>query len=137
DLGDGAYRGTRVVGRRLLVDRDGGGEAIDVVDVGLFHEAQELASVGGERLDVAALAFSVDGVEGEGGLPGTREAGNDDELVARDSHFDVLEVVFAGAANMDVVTRHRRIPFAEMGRVQRMRGKSWSQQRGQGSVSRV
>jgi hypothetical protein len=33
-----------------------------VVDVGLFDALEELAGVGGEALDVEALAFGVDGV---------------------------------------------------------------------------
>jgi len=65
DLGDGADRRARVAGRRLLVDGDGRREALDRVDVGLVHLPQELTRVGRERLDVAALALGVDGVEGE------------------------------------------------------------------------
>ena len=106
DLGDGAHRRAGVVGSGFLIDRDGGGEAVDVVDVGLLHEAKELASVGGEGLDVAALTLGVDGVEGEGGLARTGEARNHDELVARDLDIDVLEVVLAGAAHGDVVEGH-------------------------------
>jgi len=45
--------------------RDRRREALDDVDVGLLHLAQELAGVRGERLHVAALALGVDGVEGE------------------------------------------------------------------------
>ena len=57
DLGDGAHGRARVAAGALLVDGDGGREALDVVDVRLLHLAQELAGVGGERLDVAALAL--------------------------------------------------------------------------------
>ena len=34
------------------------GTALDVVDIGLFHEAEELAGVGRERLNVTALALA-------------------------------------------------------------------------------
>ena len=54
-------------GGGLLLDGDGGGEAVDGVDVGALHLVEELAGVGGEGFDVAALAFGVDGIEGEGG----------------------------------------------------------------------
>ena len=40
-----------------------------MVDVGLLHHLEELARIGAERLDVAALALGVDGVEGEQDLP--------------------------------------------------------------------
>ena len=65
DLGDGADGRARVAAGALLVDGDGRREALDVVDVGLLHLAEELAGVGGERLDITALALGVDGVEGE------------------------------------------------------------------------
>ena len=68
DLGDRAHRRARVARGRLLVDRDGRGQPLDRIDVGLVHLAKELARVGRQRLDVAALALGVDGVEGEAGL---------------------------------------------------------------------
>ena len=79
-----------------------------MVDVGLLHLPEELARVGGERLDVAALALGEDGVEGEAALAGAGEAGDDDELVARDGDVDVLEVVLARAADDDAIMRHGR-----------------------------
>ena len=83
-----------------------GREALDEVHVGLVHLAEELARVGRQALDVAALALGVDRVEGEGGLARAGEAGEDHELVPRDLEVDVLQVVLAGAANDDPV-RHR------------------------------
>ncbi len=49
-----------------------GEQAADVIDVGLLHLAQELARVARQRLDVAALALGVEGVEGEDDLPSPR-----------------------------------------------------------------
>ena len=83
DLGDGADGRARVAGGRLLVDRDGRRQALDEVDVGLVHLAEELAGVGRQRLDVAALALGVDRVEGERRLARPGQAGEDDQLVAR------------------------------------------------------
>ena len=103
DLGDRADGGARVVRGRLLLDRDRRRQALDVVDVRLLHHRQELARVGRQRLDVAALALGVDGVEGERGLAGAGQAGDDDQLVARQVEVDVLEVVGARAANADHV----------------------------------
>ena len=68
DLGDRADGRSRVAARRLLVDRDRRRQPLDDVDVGLVHLPEELAGVRTERLDVAALAFGVDGVEGEARL---------------------------------------------------------------------
>ena len=99
DLGDGADGGARVFRRRLLLDRDRRRQAVDLVDIGLLHHLQELARIGRQRFDVAALAFGIDGVEGERGFAGAGEAGEHHELVARNLEIDVLEIVLACAAN--------------------------------------
>ena len=65
DLGDGADRGARVGAGRLLLDGDGGRQAVDEVDVRLLHLLEELAGVGGERFDIAPLSFGVNRVEGQ------------------------------------------------------------------------
>ena len=84
DLGDRADRRARVARGRLLVDRDRRRQALDRVDVGLVHLAEELARVGAQRLDVAALALGVDRVEGQRRLPRPRQPRDDDERVARE-----------------------------------------------------
>ena len=110
DLGDRADRRARVVRRRLLLDRDRRRQPLDRVDVGLAHLLEELARVGRQRLDVAALPLGVDRVEGERRLPRARQPGDDDQLVARDLDVDVLEVVLARALDDDLV--HRPGPHA-------------------------
>jgi hypothetical protein len=47
------------------------------------------------------LSLRVDGVEGERGLAGARQAGEDHEPVARNLQVDILEVVLARAADRD------------------------------------
>ena len=80
-----------------------GREALDEVDVGLVHLAEELAGVGRQRLDVAALALGEDRVEGEAGLARPGQPGEDDQGVARQVERDVLEVVLAGATDDETV----------------------------------
>ena len=101
DLGDGADGRAWIARGGLLLDGDGGREAVDLVDVRLLHHLQELARIGGKTLDVAALALGVDGVEGERGFAGAGKAGEDDEPVARNVEVDVLEIVLARAADRD------------------------------------
>jgi hypothetical protein len=96
-------RGLRA--RRLLLDRDGGRQAVDLVDIRLLHHLEELAGIGRQRLDVAALALGIDRVEGERGLARAGQAGQHDEAVARQVDVDVLEIVLAGAANGDELAR--------------------------------
>ena len=95
-------------GRGLLVDRDRRAEPLDEVDVGLVHLAQELAGVRRQRLDVAPLALGEDRVEGQAGLPGAGQPGEDDEGVARQVERDVLEVVLPGAPD-DELFLHLRV----------------------------
>ncbi len=74
---DGADGGTRGARGGFLLDGDGGGEAFDNVDFGALHLVEELAGVGREGFDIAALAFGVNGVEGQRGFAGAGKAGDD------------------------------------------------------------
>ena len=74
---DGRARGAHRVG---LVDGDRRRDALDAVDLRLVHAVEELARVGREGLDVAALALGVERVEHERGLARAGHAGHDDEL---------------------------------------------------------
>ena len=65
NLGGGAYGGAGILVRGFLLDADDWTEPRDFVDIGTLHTAEEIAGVGGESLDVAALAFSIDGVESQ------------------------------------------------------------------------
>ena len=85
DLGDRADRRARVVARGLLLDRDRRREPADVVVLRLLHLPEELARVGRERLDVAALALGVERVERERRLARARRPREDDERVLREA----------------------------------------------------
>jgi hypothetical protein len=102
DLGDGGDGGARVAAGRLLLDRNGGAEALDVIDVRLLHQLEELARIGGQALDIAPLPLGIDGVEGEAGLARARQAGDHDQLVARQIDVDALQVMLARAAHLNV-----------------------------------
>jgi len=83
------------------------GEALDQIDVGLFHQLQELARVGRKRLDVAALSFRVEGVEGERGFSGARQPRDHDQPVSRQIDVQVLEIVRSRAADADLIHQSR------------------------------
>src|SRR6185437_11671624 len=57
DFGGGGDAGAGIAAGGFLADGDGGRDALDGIHLGLFHALEELAGVGGEGLDVAALAF--------------------------------------------------------------------------------
>ena len=93
DLGHRADGRARVLRRGLLLDGDRRRQALDGIHVRLLHELEELARVGRERLDVAALALGVDGVEGERRLARARQPGHHRERIPRQGHVDVFKIV--------------------------------------------
>ena len=100
-LGDGAHGGAWVVRGRFLFNGNSRGEPFDVIDIGLFHHRKELAGIRRERLDIAALTFGVQGIEGQGRLARTRQPGYHDQLVTRQIKVNVLQVVGARPTNQD------------------------------------
>jgi hypothetical protein len=103
DLGDRADRRPRVRGRALLLDGDRRRQAADALVLRLLHLAEELPGVGRQRLDVAALALGVEGVEGHRRLARARRPGDHHELVLGDLEAIDLQVVLAGALDHDGV----------------------------------
>ena len=99
DFGDGADGRARIARGGFLLDGDGGGEAVDLVDVRLLHHFQKLPRVSRQALDIAALALGIDGVEGERGFAGAGQAGEHHQPVARNIEVDILEVMLARAAD--------------------------------------
>ena len=83
--------------------------ALDVIEVRLFHHAQELPGIGRQRLDITALALGVDGIEGQRALARAGQAGDDNQLVTGQIEVDVLQVVGTGAADADKVHHRGRI----------------------------
>ena len=103
DLGDGADGGARAAAGGLLLDGDGGAQAVDGIDIGPLHLVQKLARVGGERLHIPPLALGVDGVEGQRGFARSAQPGDHGEGVARDLDVDILQIVLARAMHGDAV----------------------------------
>ena len=93
DVGERTHRGTRIAGDGLLLDGNHRREAVDEIHVRLFHLGDEALGVGGERLHIAPLAFRVHRVEGQRRLAGAGEPGDDGELIPRNLHGDVFQVV--------------------------------------------
>ncbi len=103
-------RRTGVVRRALLVDRDGRGEAIDMINIWLLHFIQELACIGRQGLDIAALSFGKNGIKGQAALARAGKTRNDHQLVTGDRHIDVFQIMFAGTTNTNVILRHTTTP---------------------------
>ena len=111
DFGDRADGGARVFGCRLLLNRDRRTETRDVVHIGFLHHIKKLTRVGAEAFDIAALAFSVDRIEGEAGLSGPRQAGDHHQFIARNIHVNGLQIVFPRPANFDEFLLWHALPL--------------------------
>ena len=102
DLRDGAYRGTGVPARGLLFDGYGRGKTDDMVHLRFLHLLEELPRIGGHGFHVPPLAFRVDRIEGQGGLPRARYARKHRHPVPGDRHGEIIQVVFPRAAHGDL-----------------------------------
>jgi hypothetical protein len=106
DFGDGAHGGAGAAAGGLLLDGDGGAEAFNGIHIGPLDLVEELASIGGEGFNVAALALGINRIESERALAGAGEAGNHREGVAGNAHADVAQIVLSRPAHRDVSDRH-------------------------------
>jgi hypothetical protein len=82
-----------IAGQRLLLDGNDRRKAEDEIDIGFRDLCDEPLRKARERLHVAALAFRVDGVEGEARFAGAGKTGDHDQAVAGNLDGDVLEVM--------------------------------------------
>ncbi|MCY1339899.1 hypothetical protein D9M69_257990 [compost metagenome] len=106
-LGHRADRRARAAHRVGLVDGDRRRHAVDALDLRAIHPVQELARVGAEGLDVAALALGIERVEYQAGLARAGRPGHHGHLAGAQVEVDILEVVLAGAANANqLLARH-------------------------------
>src|SRR5690606_23894683 len=108
NFGDRADGRTRILPGGFLRDGNGRAQPFDGVDVRLGHLPKELPRVAGKAFDVAALSFGVERVECQRTLPRPGNARQADQLIVGDSEFDALEVMFAGAANENIRSGHKR-----------------------------
>ena len=65
-LGNRADSRARVFRRRLLLNRNRGREAFNTINIGLALKLKELARIGREALNIAALPLSINRIKGEG-----------------------------------------------------------------------
>src|SRR2546425_9968243 len=85
----------------FLLDGDCGGDSGDLIYIRLLDALQELPGIGRKRLDVAALAFRIDGVKRQAGFARAAHAGDHGDGVVRDVKVHVFQVVDARPAHAD------------------------------------
>ena len=103
DFGGGAHGGLAPAARQPLLDGDGGRNAVDRIDLGPTGGLDDGARIGIERLQIAALAFVEQDVEGQRRLARAADARDHIELAARNLDRQLLEVVLARVDDLDHV----------------------------------
>ena len=106
NLGGGGDDRTRAAARAALLDGNGRREAFNEIHVRLLQLVQKLAGVGGERLNIFALALGVNGVKGERRFAAAAEAGDHHQLVAGNLQRQVLEVMLPRPSDFDECFAH-------------------------------
>ncbi len=108
NLRGGGDDGARAAAGTALFDGNGRRQALDEIHVRLLHLVEELPGVGGQALDVFALALGINRVERQRRFAAAAQAGDDDQPVARDVQREVLQIVLTRAADADEFLAHSR-----------------------------
>src|SRR6202034_1004104 len=106
DFGDGPDGRPRAATRGFLLNRNRGAKSIDSIYIRTLHLIEELTRIGRQRFHVPALAFGVNRVKGEGGLPRPAQSGNHGQRVTRNLDADVFEIVLPGPPDGDFSNGH-------------------------------
>ncbi len=101
DLGHRGHGGARSRARGALLQRDGRRHAGHPVDVRPRQRGQELARVGRERLQEAALPLGEDHVERQRALARSARPGHHHDLAVGDRRRDLAQVVLPGVHHLD------------------------------------
>src|SRR5438067_284260 len=92
--------------RTLLIDGDSGRESVNMVNIGLLHLVQELTGIGRQRLDIAALSLCKNGIEGQATLARTGETSDDHQLITRNGHINIFQIVLTSTTDNYFVLGH-------------------------------
>ena len=99
DFRDRSDRGARVPGGGFLIDGDCRRQPLDGVDIGLVQLTQKHPRIGGQRLDKAPVSLGVDGIKRKRGLSRPGQSGQHNQLVPRDVHIDIFEIMHPHTAD--------------------------------------
>ena len=90
NLRHGPHRTACGTDRIALLDGDRRRDILDPIHRGLVHPVEELSSVGGKRLDVAALPLRIEGIEGQRTFAGSAQTCHHDPLPQRQVEVETL-----------------------------------------------
>ena len=72
-----------------------------MINIGLARHIQKLPRIGRQAFHIAALAFGIDRIKRQRRFARPRQPRDHHELVARNIHIDVLQIMLARAAHLD------------------------------------
>ena len=108
NLGDGCDGRARVAAGCLLLDTDCRRKPVNMLDIGLLHHFEELARIGRQALDIAALSLSIDCIESKRGFARARQPRHHDQRIARQININPFKVMLARAAHRYLCECHAR-----------------------------
>ena len=88
--------------RSALFDGNRRRQTFDRFDMRLLQLTDELAGVGTQALHIAALPFGIDRVHGKRAFTAAAGTAEDGELVARNFHAHITQIVFASTFDDNV-----------------------------------
>jgi hypothetical protein len=91
----------------VLLDCDRRRESLEPVHLRFRHPVEELFGVGGQRLDVAPLAFGVERIERKRRLPRAGRPGDHDQRAVGQVDGDAAEVVLSRVDDTNGGLGHR------------------------------
>ena len=98
----------RIAAGRPLLDGNRRRQPLDLVDIRLLQLVEELPRVRRQRFDIFALPLGIHRIERQRRFPASRQAGDDHDLIARNVHVEILEIVLPRAADADGFETHDR-----------------------------
>ena len=100
-LGGGCDSRPWCVSATPLLNGNGGRESFNGLESRLAGLLEKLTRICCQRLHVLALAFRKHGVKGKRGLAGSRDSGNDNQLVSGNLDIDSPKIVLLGPLDDD------------------------------------
>ena len=99
---------THTAAGAALFNRNGWRKAFNEIQLRFLHLIEELARIGGKRLDIFTLALRINGIKCQRGFPRAAQPGDHHQLIARNAQGKVFEVMLPRPPNLDEIHLHAK-----------------------------
>src|SRR5258708_8057637 len=106
DVSNRAHRRVRSPTQAFLINNHGHAQVLNRISVWLGIARQQVTNEHAKILKQQSLCFVGNGVKHHGGLPRTRYTGKNDDVALGQPQRDILQIVLAGATNLDIFLNH-------------------------------